>query len=314
MYSYHVFGGYLRSELEFPELRASGATMADWTLRISQSAVRRRGAELLGSAGESGCQIELYRQADHLLLYHSCTGSFEIRNSGRIIVWNPTPGVRMEAARADVFGRVLAVAMHVQGILTVHASAVALEDGAVAFLAPKHYGKSTLAMALTAAGGRLVTDDMLPISPDSVPTVMPGVQTLRLLEDSATKLCQDNMSVRIGIDGKRVVRPDNPDNLLSDRTPLSAIYVLSPMSNLPDGTSASRTRLSSVPAAISLVGHMKVGALLGPTAAAMLVARAGSIVEKVPVYRLQVVRDIERLDQVVETIFDWHQASVTAGS
>ena len=43
------------------------------------------------------------------------------------------------------------------------------------------------------------------------------------------------------------------------QTPLAAIYVLSPVNQLPDRAVASRTRLSAVSATMSLVTHMKVG-------------------------------------------------------
>ncbi len=47
----------------------------------------------------------------------------------------------------------------------LHASAVATDDGCVVLAGASGSGKSTLAAGLTAGGGRLVADDLLPLSP-----------------------------------------------------------------------------------------------------------------------------------------------------
>ena len=313
MFSYCVFGGHLRSELPFPELRSAESERADWTLRVSHASADRAGGEPFAYGLGSQCQVVLNRELDCLRLYHSCTGSFDICNRGREILWTPRPGTPVEAGRADVLGRVLAVAMHLQGVLTLHASAVALDTGAIAFIAPKRHGKSTLAMALTRAGARVVTDDALPIKLEASPTVMPGVQSVRLHEDSATSVCRDGMSGRIGVDGKRVFGQLDVDRLLVGQAPLTAIYVLSPVNELPDSVVVRRTRLPAVSATMALVTHMKVGALLGTAEASVVLDRSAALARAVPVYRLEVVRDLQRLGEVAEAIYDWHEMSATVG-
>ena len=311
MYSYTVFGGQLVSELAFPELQPSENKDANWTLRVSESRAQRGGTQLLGSGLEPHCLIELYRETDSLRLFHSCTGSFQIRRRGREIIWSPAPDVRVDAARADILGRVLAIAMHVQGVLTLHASAVAFESGAIAFIAPKRYGKSTLAMALAGGGARVVTDDMLPIRLDSSPMVVPGVQSVRLHEDSASSLYCREMATRIGVDGKCVIDQLERENILTGEAPLRAIYVLSPVNKLSDGAPVKRTRLSAVSATMSLVTHMKVGALLGALEASAVLDRAALLARAVPVYQLALVRDLQQISDVVDCIYGWHETSAT---
>ena len=68
-----------------------------------------------------------------------------------------------------------------------------------------------------------------------------------------------------------------------------------------------RSQLTTTAATMTLVGHMKVGALLGTTGAPTVLERAAVVARNVPVYTLKVVRNIERLDEVVEAIFAWHQ-------
>src|SRR5258708_3453589 len=133
---YAIFGGCLRSELEFPELRAEAVTDPTWYLEIDSPVAPPLRANLLGVGLEPNCRVELYRQDDGFFLCHSCAGGYGISGDGRRIRWHRKPNAAIEVARADVFGRVLAVALHAMGYMTLHASAVALQEGAVAFLAP----------------------------------------------------------------------------------------------------------------------------------------------------------------------------------
>ena len=64
-----------------------------------------------------------------------------------------------------LFAQVLPLAATLNGLELVHASAVALEDRAVAFVADSGTGKSSLALALLARGAALVTDDVLALEP-----------------------------------------------------------------------------------------------------------------------------------------------------
>jgi serine kinase of HPr protein (carbohydrate metabolism regulator) len=72
------------------------------------------------------------------------------------------------------------VALHLQGLLCLHGSGVGIDGSAVAFLANKGAGKSTLATALCAAGATLVTDDMLPVDPRSPVMAWPSMPAVRL--------------------------------------------------------------------------------------------------------------------------------------
>ena len=76
------------------------------------------------------------------------------RRTGQVITWHRPPEVALDAAVADLTSRVLALALHAGGVFTLHASAVSIDGGGIAFLAPKHHGKSTLCSALVLAGAR----------------------------------------------------------------------------------------------------------------------------------------------------------------
>ena len=178
--------------------------------------------------------------------------------------------------------------------------------GAVAFLAPKHHGKSTLAAALLRAGARLVSDDTVAVEPSPPVTVRSGVPSLRLCSDSAQKFIGAETPHRFGIDGKHIVDHKGADLVMLGQTPLSAIYLLQPVVRGVGAPAASRTRLTVSQAAISILSHAKIGALLGKAEASVVFDRAVTLAHLIPVYRLEVVRDFDQIDDAVDTIMGWH--------
>lgn len=63
------------------------------------------------------------------------------------------------------FAQVLPLAARLQGLELFHASAVALGDHAVGFVAPSGTGKTSIAAHLVARGASLVTDDVMALEP-----------------------------------------------------------------------------------------------------------------------------------------------------
>lgn len=101
-------------------------------------------------------------------------------------------------------GALLATHLRLRGDLVLHASAVQVETGAVAFVGASGMGKSTMATLLCAAGHALVSDDVLRVTvTDDDISVHPGSTETRLREaarDLATAV--DPGAVRITADGR----------------------------------------------------------------------------------------------------------------
>ena len=307
MSEYAVFGGCLRSdELSFPELHPGCGRKPDWSLRIAGDATRDEPYELLGVSTYVRCKVALYRTRNGFRLHHSCSGDFDISPDGSDIVWHPCPEAGLEMVRNDVLGRVLSVSLHLSGIMPLHGSAVAFEDNAVAFLAPKHHGKSTLATALTHAGGALLTDDTVAVDPGPPAFIRPGVYSVRLNRDSASRLFEEEIGERRALDGKHVIDYASDFSPPADRIPLSAIYLLKPVTAGSDAA-ASRSRLSASQAAMSILANAKIGMLLGKVETQRAFECSVTLARSVPVYSLEVVRDFERIEEVVELISGWHQ-------
>lgn len=253
------------------------------------------------------CRVELHRAgSDGFALSHSCTGTFEVRGGGAEIIFASHANAPADLVRADVLGRVLAVTMHMKGALSLHASAVVLPEGAIAFLAPKGFGKSTVALSLAHAGAKFLTDDILPVRAQAPFTVNPGVQSVRLCSDSALRLINERSKTRPGIDGKRIVDRLPRHMVASGPAPLVAMYVLSPSPNGNGASAVSRSRLSSRRTVLELLRRAKIAALLGGSEAPRVFQQAASIAAAVSAYELDIARDLHRLPDAVAMIASWH--------
>ena len=312
MNDYFAFGGCLRSELEFPDLsRRTPSGEADWELRISPSAEADTAepGELCGER-EVGPDwvLRLYRLQEGWRLDYGATGSYLVLDAGRRIVWRQGTDRREEVVRAVILGPIMALALHEAGILCLHGSAVALEQGGIGFLASKGYGKSSLAVAITAAGGRLMSDDLLAVTPTADPEILPGVHSVRM-HDDVTELIADAFPETLLREGWKKTLTNFPEHRLGwNREPLSALYVISPVHETRmDGV--SRNRVESMEAALSLATHTKITDLLGNIEAGRMLPWIGGIVSKVPVYRLEVPRELKRLPEVASDILSWHDGA-----
>ena len=304
MFHYEVFGGVLRSELEFPELRLVGPRDATWTLICADaSECGSLGDEIGSDVVTSGVRVRMHRVPSGLRLVYDDTGCFDISADGRRIVWFRPADPPLENARTDVTSRVLAAALHAAGTLTLHASAVVVDGQALGFIAPKFHGKSTLALGLVARGARLLTDDTLPVVP-SPATALPGIHAVRLWDDSADRLAAGIQSRRVG--PKRVFSALPMEGIARAATPLAALYVLAPVRALDDSHVAMRTRVSEVDAALLILAHARLAPLFTKSEAPALFHAASRLARAVPVYRLTIVRDLDRLPNVLDLIRSWH--------
>ena len=305
VHSYRVFGIGLECPFELSELDPTPVhPAAAWKIETSTGMPPDTELAFTGSEPVYGSvMVRSYASNDLARLSFDDTGTFDVIPSARVIRWYRGAEINGAAVRADLLGRVLALAAHHEGALALHSSAVTIDDVAVAFLGPKHAGKSTLAMALVRRGARLVTDDSLVIRfQGSVAVVSPGVQRVRLWPDSvraigATALSSDVPKPTIDLDS------DSREHV---ERPLVACYVLRP---IHDDNSFGRRQLTDVHAALAGVSFSKLGGLAGGRLAVDVLERATRVAQLVPVYEASVPRDLNKLDQVADAVMAWHRTS-----
>jgi hypothetical protein len=109
-----------------------------------------------------------------------------------------------------------------------------------------------------------------------------------------------------GVLRKQVMDQLDDHQIETRSVPFRAAYVLNPVTELPGGVAATRDRLDTVSATISLVMHAKLGPVLTGAESPVVLTRAADIAGKVPVFALHVVRDLARVDEVARLLFEWH--------
>ena len=234
----------------------------------------------------------------------SDTGLFTLRGPRGVITHDAPVAVDRAAAALDLIGVVLPYALHLSGAWCIHASAVLTATGAIAFVAPRGTGKSTLAMACMRAGCALVADDVVVLrSAGGTVTVTPSGLPLRVHErtaqtvGAATDAADEWGKVRIS------------GRLAAHDVALAAIYVLSPVdASAPVERAPRATRA----AALALLANGKITELLGADAAGDALSRCVELAHATPVYDLAVPRDLDRLRDVTTALLGWHDAPPSA--
>ncbi len=302
---YDVFGGTLRSELPIEELPKAMAVSPDWTLRVEDRTTPSPPGELLGTDIVYGdTRVRCYRTDGGFALVFDDTGRFDVSSDGAHITWYRSADADLQSALADITSRVLALALHASGVFCLHASAVSVAGTGLAFLAPKHHGKSTLCSALVLQGARALSDDTVPVRPGSTPMLSPGLPRLRLWTDAAARLFGTDDK---GAVTKRVMDHLDPDRVETESVRFGAAYVLTPVTSLPDGAVVARQRLDTIESTMCLVRHSKLGPVLAGSESPLMLARAADVASVVPVYALHVVRDLNRIGELATQLVRWHE-------
>jgi hypothetical protein len=310
VHNYAAFGVRLDCEFELPELESDAvASGPAWRVEMGRGAAPATALTLVGSERVFGIvDVRAYVADSSARLEFDDTGTFDVIYNERLIRWHPRATPNMAAVRADLLGRVMALAAHHDGHLVLHASAVSTDEGVVALLGPKQAGKSTLAMALVRRGARLVTDDTLVIRLDANGRVaaVPGVQRIRLWPDSARALGASAVS----IEGAKPTIDDIPtESLERAERPLSACYLVHPVVPTDSGAFCRRA-LSEVQATLVAISCAKLGALGGSRLAIEMLDRATQLARVVPSFVADVPRDLNSLESVAVELMQWHTPAV----
>src|SRR4051794_10790794 len=171
MSSYVAYGLGIRSALPLPELVPKEAA-ADVTIRLGKANRFPSGATCVESPYR-GAHYKVTQEEAYL--FWEKVGSFSVRYGCEIIV-EPAPGVEERVLRLFILGAALAVLLQQRGQLVLHASAVNVGLGVVAFIGGPGWGKSTMAAAMHARGHKVVADDVVAVQEEGAecPLIFPG--------------------------------------------------------------------------------------------------------------------------------------------
>jgi hypothetical protein len=208
-------------------------------------------------------------------------------------------------------GPVLGLALRLRGVTSLHASAVAVGDRAVAVVGSAGMGKSTTAAAFARQGRAVVTDDLLALADQgSSFHVQPGLPRVLLWPDSAEALWGDAEVLPriVPTWSKRYLDLTQPDyNFCSEPLQLGAIYVLGERG--APNSKASIEPLEGTKALIHLVANTYANRLLDAQMRARELEVLGRLVTHVPIRLVHAPDDRKSVPDVCEAILEDFQTT-----
>lgn len=296
MWVYEAYDRVIEAAFELPPLAdvlTTDGTTAEPDLRVVREDLPATPGAVDGSLARvyenPDGALTAYRTGDTVFWFADGTGTLRVDRGERIAA-AARPGADDGALADLVAGPGLRTAFRLQGDVVVHASAVAVDGRAAAFLGPSGRGKSTTAAACHAAGHDVLADDAIPIRVrgDGRPEVPHGAPRLDVDRRAREAL-------GLAADGP-VVAPDADRQAVR---PLAALYLLDDGPEFAtESVSPQRATFALMRAADGLYDDGDAAAL-----AAHQEAAAG-VVEAVPVRRLVRPRSLDRLSALPAVVAD----------
>jgi len=302
------YGRPVRSARRLPFGPSAGPARAwpGWTFEL-RSAGRDRlppeGPPVATLRCQHGSAIAVRHQApDGVWIRHPAVGACHIAPRTRQVEVYARPRVDESVLGLVLTGQIAVVLLNELGHVTLHASAVALPQGAVAFLGSHGQGKSTIAASFLQRGADLVTDDVLPLQPaDDGVLALPGPPMMKLWPQTVDGLLEIDCAlppVAAG-DEKRLLSLDGHYPFRSEPAPLRGIFVLDRYDPAARGrTDVTLRRLSARDGLTAMLGHTACAALLPPAQLARLLPRYAQVAARVPIQVLAYPSGFEHGDAV----------------
>ncbi len=224
---------------------------------------------------------------------------FTITGGSRIVV-DADCGAPAESIRLFLLGSAMGILLHQRGVVPLHANAIVMDGGAIAFLGPSGAGKSTLAAAFLDAGHAILADDVCALAQrDGTHVVLPGVPRLKLWRDALQNSGRESSDYArvLGTADKFSVPTAKP--ALAEAAPLCALFILV----RDDESDLAINRLSGMDAFRAVVENIYRGSALeqigGSTA---WLAICSDLVDRIPIFEFRRGWNAAEFDASVATI------------
>ena len=256
LHFYTAYGLTFASEIDLPMTSAEGVSESDVDVTVRVSS----GGDEWPVHPERGCYHWDGREAR---LRYEDLAEIHVREGEEIQVY-ACEQADFGLLRQFVIGVSTGIILHQRGYLTLHASGVEMDGGAVAFMGWKRMGKSTTSAAFHAAGYPLISDDTIVFGPEDARTVLPGVRQFKLDPVAVSKA--------LGLDPETVPRMmkeyERRIHKLEDDAelkplPLKAVFILAWRYDADPDRSVAIQPLSAAEAFKELATHSYAQRFLG---------------------------------------------------
>lgn len=217
---------------------------------------------------------------------------------GREIVVEPISGIDESMLRPSILGPAMSVVLRQRGLLVLHASSVAINHTAVAFLGSSGWGKSTIAQTFHAQGYDILTDDVMAVETSRPhPIVFPGFPQLKLSPEAAASMGGDSKCLSPLFPNAEKLSYAFTGGFQNTPLPLERIYVLA------NGTYHDITQLPPQAAFTELVRHTRAIHLLkAPEFIHSHLRQCSSLIRNVSSCRLSRQISLEALPELVKLV------------
>ncbi len=292
MHCYTAYGFGIRSTLPLPELALAPDAPQDVAIEVGEIGRPPGPRDATGRYA--------WASDDEVYFFWDSVGGFLLER-GRKVTIDPLPDVEEDLVRLALLGPVLAMLLFQRGFLVMHASAVAVNGRAVAFIGHKGWGKSTTAATLHARGHALIADDLLAVdlSGEEGARVAPGFLQLKLWPEAAQASLGDDPAMLRPLHRRvnKKARPVKSEGLAAGTLPLHCIYVLG------KGEAASVEAVPPQEALIELTRHaFNRGLLRSDKFALDHFKKRAALAQRVPLRRLRRAVALDKLPDVARVV------------
>jgi hypothetical protein len=223
-------------------------------------------------------------------------------------VWADEAAMTPGDLASYLLGPILGFVLRLRGVACLHASAVAIDGQAVAFLGLPGAGKSTTAAALARQGHPVLSDDVAALAEEGGAfLVQPGYPRLRLWPESVRALstaASPLPPLTLPEEGKRLHLDLTRSGyqFQRDPLPLAAVYLLD---ERRDDPLAPRVEVVATrDGLMALVGNTYASSLLDKGLRAREFALLSRLIARVPLRRISAHCDPARLSKLCDVIRD----------
>lgn len=290
MLHYTAHGLNIKSEIIFPELLESSGNS---DILIKYGDFDYSSKETLSEG--------VFRIASHYVLTENSVyllwNHIDICqiHKGQEIIVNSQTGIDETFLRALILGPAMGILLHQRGRLVLHASAVNINDAAVAFMGHNGAGKSATTFSFMNNGHPLISDDILSIDFRSgLPVVHPGLPRIKLWPESLEISKKNMRSFHIHPESRK--RSCFVDSFYNRDIYLKHVYVIE------NSEKTFLEELKPQDALLELIRNSYCANIFQNSDQATNLREYAKIVKNVSIKQLNIERSLDKIQEMVNLV------------